>query len=122
MSIPAMKGFTSLTLLPEEKVGDKITRRILVGEKEMIVFWSMRAGAHAAAHSHPHEQKFWVLKGTMEFRLGDERRVCGRGDLAAIPGGAEPEPWFPENTGVIDVSSPVLEDMLTGQDHYLRRG
>ncbi len=42
MSIPAMKGFTSLTLLPEEKVGDKITRRILVGEKEMIVFWSIR--------------------------------------------------------------------------------
>src|SRR5205807_1398093 len=82
MPIPAMKGFTSLTLLPEEKVGDKITRRILVGEREMIVFWSMRAGAHAAAHSHPHEQMFWMLKGRMEFRLGDERRVCAPGDPA----------------------------------------
>jgi len=122
MPIPAMKGFTSLTLLPEEKVGDKITRRILVGEREMVVFWSMRAGAHAAAHSHPHEQMFWMLKGRMEFRLGDERRVCAPGDLAVIPGGVEHEAWFPEDTEVIDVFSPVREDMFSGQDHYLRRG
>src|SRR2546430_12167896 len=93
-----MKGFTSLTLLPEEKVGDKITRRILVGEREMVVFWSMRAGAHAAAHSHPHEQMFWMLKGRMEFRLGDERRVWGPGGLPLIPGGGGDQGWVSPDT------------------------
>jgi len=32
-----------------EKVTDTISRRILVGDKEMVVWWSMKAGVHAAA-------------------------------------------------------------------------
>jgi quercetin dioxygenase-like cupin family protein len=122
MRIPVMKGFNNLNMLPEEKVTEKITRRILVGEKEMIVFWKMQAGAHAAAHSHPHEQMFWMIKGKMDFRLGGERRMCGPGDVGVIPGGVEHEAWFPEDTEVIDVFSPPREDMFAGQDHYLRRG
>ena len=35
MAIPVLKGYAKLKDLPEEKVGEKITRRILVGEKEM---------------------------------------------------------------------------------------
>jgi unsaturated pyranuronate lyase len=122
MPIAAMNGFSSLNMLPEEKVTEKITRRILVGDKEMMVFWKMQPGAHAALHSHPHEQMFWIIKGKMDFRLGNERRICGPGDLGVIPGGVEHEAWFPEETEVVDIFSPVREDMLTGQDHYLRRG
>ena len=36
-----------------------------------------------------------MLKGRVEFRLGTERRVCGRGDVVVIPGGTEHEAWFP---------------------------
>src|SRR3712207_6973925 len=54
-------------------------RSVLVGEKGMIIWASLKAGSHAASHSHPHEQMFWVLSGRMDFRLGDERRVCGSG-------------------------------------------
>lgn len=122
MPIPVMKGFTNLNMLPEEKVTDKITRRVLVGEKEMMVFWTMKAGAHASAHSHPHEQMFWMIKGKMDFRLGAERRMCGPGDVGVIPGGVEHEAWFPEDTEVVDLFSPVREDWFAGQDHYLRRG
>jgi quercetin dioxygenase-like cupin family protein len=122
MPIPVMKGFSSLTMLPEEKVTEKITRRILVGEKEMMVFWKMQAGAHASAHSHPHEQMFWLITGKMDFRLGDERRMCGPGDLGVIPGGVVHEAWFPEDTEIVDVFSPPREDMFAGQDDYLRRG
>ena len=43
-----MKGFLNLDRIPEEKVTDKITRRIVTGEKEMVVLWRMKAGAHAA--------------------------------------------------------------------------
>ena len=63
MDIPIMKGYSSLGALPEEKLGDKITRKILVGEKGMVVFWKMKAGAHATMHHHPHEQIFWMLSG-----------------------------------------------------------
>jgi quercetin dioxygenase-like cupin family protein len=113
--MPSMRGFHALARLPEEKVTDKITRRVLVGDREMIVWWTMKAGAHAAAHRHPHEQVFWVLSGRMDFRLGDERRTCVAGDLGVIPGGVEHEAWFLEDTEVVDVFSPPREDFLTGE-------
>src|SRR3989338_4100987 len=77
--MPGMQGYFALKGLPEERVTDRISRRVLTGAREMIVFWSIKAGAHAAAHAHPHEQMFWVLSGRMDFRLGDERRSCGPG-------------------------------------------
>ena len=109
-----MKGFHALRELPEEKVTGTISRRILVGEKEMIVWWSMKAGAHAAAHRHPHEQMFWMISGRMDFRLGAERKICGPGDVAVVPGGVEHEAWFLEDTEVIDVFAPPREDFFPG--------
>lgn len=122
--MPSMRGFFALTKLPEEKVTDQITRRVLAGDKEMIVWWSMKAGAHAAAHAHPHEQIFWMISGRMEFRLGDEKRTCGPGDLAVIPGGVEHEAWFPEDSEVIDIFAPPREDFLpgAGTPAYMRKG
>lgn len=111
--MPVMPGFHRLEHLPAEKVTDKISRRVLVGDKQMIVWWSMKAGVHAAAHRHPHEQVFWVLAGRMDFRLGDQRRTCGPGEVGLIPGGVEHEAWFPEDTEVVDVFAPPREDFLT---------
>jgi quercetin dioxygenase-like cupin family protein len=116
-------GFHALKDLPEEKVTDKITRRVLSGTQEMIVWWSMKAGAHAAAHRHPNEQIFWMLSGKMEFRLGDERRTCGPGDVAVVPSGVEHEAWFPEDTEVVDIFAPPREDFLSGEvPAYMRKG
>ena len=123
MPIPVMKGYARLEDLHEERVGDKITRRILVGEKEMVVFWKMKAGAHATMHQHPHEQIFWMISGKMEFRLGSDRRMCGPGDLGLIPGGVEHEAWFVEDTEVIDIFAPPREDFLTPDaPAYMRKG
>ena len=120
--MPKISGFSSLATLPQEQVTDKISRRLAAGERGMVVWWSMKAGAHAAAHKHPHEQIFWMLKGKMEFRLGNERKVCGPGDIAVIPGGIEHEAWFPEDTEVIDIFSPPREDFLAGDvPDYMRK-
>ena len=121
--MPMTPGFNALKNLPEEKVTDKITRRVLVGDNQMIVWWRMKAGVHAAAHKHPHEQMFWMISGRMDFRLGDQRRVCGPGDLGVIPGGVEHEAWFPEDTEVIDIFAPPREDFLAGgAPVYMRKG
>lgn len=118
----AMAGFHALERLPAETITDKISRRVLAGEKEMVVWWSMKAGAHATAHRHPHEQIFWMLSGRMEFRLGDEKRTCVAGDVGLIPGGVEHEAWFLEDTEVVDVFAPPREDFLTGEvPTYLRQ-
>ena len=54
-------------------------------DQGMVVWWSIGAGVHVESHSHANEQIVWMLKGKMEFRLGNEQRVCGQGDAVVIP-------------------------------------
>ena len=112
--MPVMSGFGALAELPWESVTDKIERRVLAGQQGMIVWWKMKAGAHAAAHQHPHEQIVWMLKGKMDFRIGNDRRSMVAGDVAVIPGNVEHEGIFPEDTEVVDIFAPPREDFLAG--------
>ncbi len=122
MPVSAMRGFYRLDEVPEEQVTPEITRKIVTGEKEMVVFWRAKAGSHAAAHRHPHEQIFVMLSGRMRFRVGDQTQVCGPGEVCVIPGGVEHEAWWLEDTEVIDVFAPPREDFLAGgPPAYMRR-
>jgi quercetin dioxygenase-like cupin family protein len=108
-------GYDKLASVPEEQVNDKIGRRVISGKQGMLVYWRIKAGAHAGAHKHPHEQFVWMLKGRAEFRLDTEKRTVKPGDILVIPGGVEHEAHFPEDTEVIDFFAPVREDFLTGE-------
>jgi quercetin dioxygenase-like cupin family protein len=112
--MPVLFGFKELAAVPQERVTDKISRRVLAGKQGMIVWWSIKAGAHAAAHKHPHEQIVWMLKGRMDFRIGEERHSMVAGDVAVIPSGVEHEGFFAEDTEVVDVFAPPREDFLQG--------
>jgi len=112
--MPKVTGFAAFASVPEERITDKVSRRIVSGEKGMIVWWKVKAGARAAPHRHRHEQIVWMLKGKMDFRIGSERRSMGAGDVAVIAGDTEHEGFFPEDTEVVDVFSPPREDFLAG--------
>src|SRR5436190_496999 len=43
-----------------------------------MVYWRIEAGARAATHRHPHEQFVWMVKGSMDFRIRDEKRTVSR--------------------------------------------
>src|SRR5258707_6486533 len=45
-------GFGTFAALPEERISDKISRRILSGDQGMLVWWSIGAGVHVEPHSH----------------------------------------------------------------------
>src|SRR4051794_21987344 len=79
--MPRVSGFSAFASLPEEHISDKVSRRIVSGEQGMVVWWSMQAGVHVETHQHANEQIVWMLKGRMEFRVGDEKRMCGPGDI-----------------------------------------
>ena len=52
-----------------------------------------------------------------------EQRVCGPGDVVVIPGGAEHEGWFREDTEVIDFFAPPRADfLLGGKPAYMSEG
>jgi unsaturated pyranuronate lyase len=116
-------GLRHVAALLEEQISEKISRRILSGDHGMIVWWSIGAGVHVEPHSHTNEQIVWMLKGRMEFRLGSEQRVCSQGDVVVIPGGAEHEAWFLEDTEVIDFFAPPRDDfLLGGKPTYMSEG
>jgi len=48
--MPLISGFCALETLPWERINDKIERRVLAGKHGMIVWWKLKAGAHAGAH------------------------------------------------------------------------
>ena len=108
--------FGSIKDLPLEQVTELYSRRSLVGEKEMISWATMKAGMHAAAHSHHHEQIFWILSGVMEFRIGEEKRLCRAGDIVLVPPNADHEAWCPEDTEFVTILAPPREDLLLGAE------
>ncbi len=109
-----MTGFHDLATLPREDVTPHYSRRVLVGARAMMVWATLRAGAHAAAHRHPQEQMFWILSGRAELRIGDERRSCPPGSVIVVPGDVEHEMWCSEDTDFLAVLSPLREDLLPG--------
>ena len=50
--MPTLVGFGTFAALPEERISDKISRRILSGDEGMIVWWSIGAGVHVEPHTH----------------------------------------------------------------------
>lgn len=108
--------------VPEERINDYITRKMVTGDRMMLVRWRMKKGGVVPAHKHPNEQVVYMLSGAMDFRVGDKRFVCKPGDVVVIPGDVEHEGSFPEDTDVIDVFSPPREDFLKKTESYLRKG
>jgi quercetin dioxygenase-like cupin family protein len=120
--MPKLPGFSELAKVEAEQITDKITRRTVSGEQGMLVHWTIKKGAHAAAHKHPHEQIVWMISGRMDFRIGNEKRSMVAGDTAIVPGGVEHEGHFPEDTVVIDFFAPPREDFLAGgPPPYMRK-
>ncbi len=112
--MPVIVGHEKLASVPEEQITDKISRKVMSGKQGMMVWWHFKAGGHAAAHQHPHEQFSWMIKGRMDLRIGNEKRSMVAGDVAVIPGGVEHEAFFPEDTEILDFFAPVREDFLAG--------
>jgi hypothetical protein len=48
--MPIIAGFDKIASVPEEQITDKIRRRVASGKQGTMVYWRLRAGAHAAAH------------------------------------------------------------------------
>jgi quercetin dioxygenase-like cupin family protein len=106
-------GHFTIADLDLEKLNETTSRRLVVGQNIMLQLVSVKAGSQPPAHAHPHEQVIWITSGRMRYRLGDaEARDCAPGSLVVIPGDVRHETWFPEDTDLIEIFSPIREDLL----------
>jgi Cupin domain len=79
-------------------------RRVIVGENLELWFWRIRGGSTGSVlHNHdPNEQIGIIMRGALDFRIGDpddqERRVLREGDVYLAP----PRVWHGDSIFVGD--------------------
>ncbi|MGI6209175.1 MAG: cupin domain-containing protein [Anaerolineae bacterium] len=94
------------------QAGQGMSRRVLEGERLMLVEIRLEADAEVPAHSHPHEQIGYVLDGRVLFRIGGEERALGPGAAYSVPGGEEhaARPLDGAPARLVEVFTPPRED------------
>jgi len=99
--------------LPQEDLGDGISRKILgYGPEIMMVRVWFETGSVGAVHSHPHSQTTFIESGKFEVEIGGEKRIMGAGDSTYMAPGVEHGSVCLEAGVLLDTFSPVREDFL----------
>jgi quercetin dioxygenase-like cupin family protein len=107
--------------IASEQLSANISRRMIVGSKEMLVRWELKKGAVVERHSHPHEQIAVMVHGKLRLNVENTETIMGKDDIVVIPPNAPHEAEALEDTVVIDIFSPPREDFLSGdRPAYLR--
>ena len=81
----------------------------------------IKKGCVVPPHKHESEQITYVVEGTLELTLPDGKVRVGKDQVLVIPSNIEHSALALEDTLDVDIFSPIREDWLTGQDHYLRK-
>jgi quercetin dioxygenase-like cupin family protein len=108
--------------IKEERLNDKISRKLAVGQNEMVGRLWLAKGAIVPPHKHLSEQITMVLSGALRFTMEGKDIVVRAGDALVIPPNVVHSAVALEDTDDIDSFSPLREDWLTGDDAYLKTG
>lgn len=86
----------------------------------MLSYVEMDEGAVVPLHNHPHEQGGILLKGKLEFTIGEEVRVVEPGSLFLIPANVSHKVVAVAGPVlVLDVFSPIREDYAALFNKYI---
>ena len=96
-----------------DKVTEMLSRKIVAGEREMLVQVYLKRGCLVPLHSHASEQMTYVLQGGLKFLVGGEEITVREGEVIHIPSGVEHQAEAIEDTFELDVFSPIREDWIS---------
>ncbi|QAY66991.1 cupin domain-containing protein [Paenibacillus protaetiae] len=82
------------------------------GEQLMMMEVHFEPGAEGYEHSHPHEQMSYCIKGKIAFRIDGVETIIAAGETISIPGGAKHGVTALEASVLLDVFTPLREDLL----------
>jgi quercetin dioxygenase-like cupin family protein len=99
-----------------DKVTEMLSRKIVSGEREMLVQIYLKRGCLVPMHAHDSEQMTYVLQGALKFVVGGEEITVREGEVLHIPSGTEHQSEALEDTFELDVFSPIRRDWLSAAD------
>src|SRR6201990_2019392 len=68
-----------------EKVTEMLSRKIVCGEREMLVQIYVKRGCLVPMHAHESEQMTYVLQGALRFVVAGEEITVREGEVLHIP-------------------------------------
>jgi quercetin dioxygenase-like cupin family protein len=106
-----MSTFTTLAELGPLPIWSGVLSRAIQGAQITLAVVELTPGAVVPEHQHPNEQLGIVLKGSLVFEIGGERRRLVAGDTYNIPSDVPHSATTGADGCVaVDVFSPVRAD------------
>lgn len=109
--------------VPREAVNERLSRRLVTGDRLMLAHVYLKKGCVVPRHSHENEQFTYILDGALRFLVGDDGAhevVVRAGEVLHLPANVPHEAHALEDTLDLDVFCPPREDWLNKTDAYLR--
>jgi quercetin dioxygenase-like cupin family protein len=98
--------------IPWEDVNDQVSRKVIMGDRVMMVMYRFQAGLTWPEEIHEAEQGGYVLKGKAEGRSGGNTFILGPGDSYFIESNVPHSTHFVEETILIDIFSPPRKELM----------
>ena len=86
-------------------------KTLVYGEHTLMTELKMRKGTRIPTHNHPNEQTGVLLSGKTRLFIGDQIYTCNPGDSWCIPGDTKHGIFAIKDSVVIEIFSPVREDL-----------
>ena len=106
--------------MEKEVLSGTIARKIVSGDKAMVAQVFLAKGAIVPEHHHESEQITYILEGALQFEIGGQIIVVGKGQVLRIPSNVPHRAVALEDTLDLDIFSPIRQDWLKKDDAYLR--
>jgi quercetin dioxygenase-like cupin family protein len=93
-----------------EKVTELISRKLIAGDRQMLVQIYLKRGALVPLHTHESEQMTYVLDGMLKVRVDQEEVIVRDGEVIRIPSGVPHQTEALSDTFELDLFSPVRSE------------
>ena len=94
-----------------------LSRKVVAGEREMLVQVYVKRGCLVPRHAHQSEQMTYVLQGALRFLVAGEEITVREGEVIHIPSGVEHQAEALEDTFELDIFSPVRPEWIAERDN-----
>jgi quercetin dioxygenase-like cupin family protein len=106
-----VSAFDDIATIVPQQIWDGVLGRAVHGERITMGVVELDPSSVVPEHSHENEQLGVVLRGSLVFTVGEERRELGPGGTWRIPANTpHTVETGPEGAVVIDVFAPVRAD------------
>ncbi len=92
--------------------GNILLKTLTYCDKVQLVEFKIKKGVFLPEHTHPNTQIGYLIEGKIEFDINGKKFIAEAGDSWCIPENVPHSAKILEDTKVIEVFSPIREEML----------